>query len=47
MLRPTMPMDTAAAMEMTTQTMATRRESFSSFSERIPMNRSSTWGMPK
>ena len=34
-------------MEITTQMIATRRDRPSSCSERMPMNRSSTCGMPK
>ena len=37
----------ATAMEITTQTEAIRRESFSSFSSRIAMKRTRICGMPK
>ena len=42
-----MPMRTATPMEMTTQTEAMRRESFSSFSSRMAMKRTRMWGIPK
>ena len=45
--RPTMPMNTATAREMSTQTVAMRRDCASSRSERMAMNRSSTCGIPK
>ena len=44
---PTMPMNTATAMEMTTQLAAMRRESFSSSSWRMAIKRTRMWGMPK
>ena len=44
---PTMPMKTATASEIVTQTIAMRRERVSSFSLRIAMKRRSTCGMPK
>ena len=47
MALPTTPIITAAAMEMTTHTLATRRESFSFCASPMAMKRSSTWGMPK
>ena len=45
--RPTMPMNTATPMEITTQTEAIRRDSFSSFSSRMAIKRTRIWGMPK
>ena len=41
------PFVTATAMEITTQLVATRRESLSFFSSSMAMNRSRMWGMPK
>ena len=46
-VRPTRPMNTATAREMSTHTVAMRREAVSSLSCRMAMNRSSTWGIPK
>ena len=46
-VRPTTPMNTATVREITTHTVAMRREAFSSPSRRMAMNRSSTWGIPK
>ena len=45
--RPMTPMAMAMAMEITTQTVAMRRERFSSFSSRMAMKRRRMWGMPK
>ena len=45
--RPIRPMNTATDREITTHTVAMRRDCFSSFSLRIAMNRRSTWGIPK
>ena len=45
--RPTMPMRMAMNMEMTTHTVAIRREVFSLASSSMAMNRSRMWGMPK
>ena len=44
---PTMPMSTAMNMEMTTQTVAMRREVLSLVSSSMAMNRSRMWGIPK
>ncbi len=44
---PTMPMNTATPMEITTQVPAMRRERVSSFSSRMAMKRTRMWGMPK
>ena len=40
-------MSTAMNMEMTTQTVAMRREVLSLVSSSMAMNRSRMWGMPK
>ena len=47
MALPTRPMMMATAMEITTQEVATRRESFSFFSSSMAMKRTRMWGMPK
>ena len=47
MALPTTPMMMATPMEMTTQLVAMRRDSFSSFSSRMAMKRTRMWGMPK
>ena len=47
MPRPTMPMTMDAVMAMTTQTVAMRRLSTSSFSSSMAMKRSRMWGIPK
>ena len=47
MARPIMPMYTAAVSEMTTQTVAMRRERLSSLPRRMAIKRSSTCGIPK
>ena len=44
---PTMPINTATAMEITTQMEAIRRESFSSSSCRMAIKRTRIWGIPK
>ena len=46
-LYPMIPMAMAIIMEMTTQTVAIRREVFSFFSSLMAMNRSRIWGIPK
>ena len=46
-LYPITPMDTAMNMEITTHTVARRRDWFSSFSLRIAMKRSRICGIPK
>ena len=45
--RPMIPMKTAAAREMTTHTVAMRRDMVNFFSLLIAMKRSSTCGIPK
>ena len=45
--RPTTPMKTATAREMTTQMDATRRDRLSLRSSSMAMKRSRTWGIPK
>ena len=45
--RPTMPMRMAMNMEMTTHTVAIRREVLSLASSSMAMNRSRMWGMPE
>ena len=47
MASPTIPIRTATAMEITTHTDATLRESFSLLSSSIAIKRSRMWGMPK
>ena len=47
MARPMTPIITAADREITTHTVAIRRDYFSSPARRMAMNRSSTWGIPK
>ena len=47
MALPTTPMNTATAMEITTQVVATRREIVSFFSSSIAINRSRMCGIPK
>ena len=45
--RPITPIKTETPREITTQTVAMRRERVSSFSLRIAIKRNSTWGIPK
>ena len=47
MALPTMPINTATAMEITTHTDATLRESFSLLSSSIAIKRSRICGIPK
>ena len=47
MARPIKPIMTAQKSDITTQTMAMIRLCLTSESERMPMKRTSTWGMPK
>ena len=45
--RPIRPISTATVSEISTHTVAIRRERVSSLSRRMAMKRNSTWGIPK